>query len=106
MDNKMITENSNSYKVFRFIFNLDSRRMKASTAIRNRRETLVIALYEQGKTYRQIAEEVKISPNSIKAILNKAGLDQSTSLSSRAYELFSKDRMTPLQSRNCAWPRS
>jgi predicted transcriptional regulator len=68
-----------------------------TTTIRNRREALVIALYEQGKTYRQIAEEVKISPNSIKAILNKAGLDQSTSLSSRAYELFSKDKMTPLQ---------
>jgi predicted transcriptional regulator len=68
-----------------------------TTTIRNRREALVIALYEKGKTYRQIAEEVKISPNSIKAILNKAGLDQSTSLSSRAYELFSKDKMTPLQ---------
>lgn len=33
-------------------------------------------------------KECHVGPNSIKAVLNKAGLDQSTSMSSRAYELY------------------
>jgi hypothetical protein len=35
------------------------------------KEKLVIDLYSQGKTYRQIAEQVGISPNDIHAILEK-----------------------------------
>jgi hypothetical protein len=35
------------------------------------KERRVIDLYSQGKTYRQIAEEVRISPNDIHAILRK-----------------------------------
>jgi predicted transcriptional regulator len=63
---------------------------------RKQREALVKSLYENGKTYREIAQELKISPNSIKAILNKAGLDQATTISSRAFELYSEQK-TPLQ---------
>jgi predicted transcriptional regulator len=67
------------------------------------KEKLVIDLYSQGKTYRQIAEEVRISPNDIHAILKKeeeeknnstVTNDQQQSCSSfattKAYELFSK----------------
>ena len=36
------------------------------------------------------------APNTIKAVLNKAGLDESTSISSRAFELFSEGK-TPLE---------
>jgi hypothetical protein len=37
-----------------------------------------------------------VSPNTIKAIANKADLDESTSISSRGFELFSEGK-TPLQ---------
>jgi predicted transcriptional regulator len=63
---------------------------------RKEREALVIALYKKGKTYREIAKELRMSPNIIKAILNKEGLDQSTSMNSRAFELYSQ-RKTPLE---------
>jgi len=50
-------------------------------------------------TYREIAKEAKVSPNTIKAIVNKAGLDQNTSISSRVFELYSqqKSQKSPLQ---------
>jgi DNA-binding CsgD family transcriptional regulator len=68
------------------------------------KERRVIDLYSQGKTYRQIAEEVRISPNDIHAILKKKEEEekinsavtnnqkQRQELSSRAYELFSKGK--------------
>jgi hypothetical protein len=86
---------------------------------RQERERLVLDLYyNQGKTYRQIAKEARISPRDIGVILNKA-LEEKTegskeqqdndkaeqyqekkqrqlSLSSQAYKLFS-DRKTPLE---------
>ena len=62
---------------------------------RKEREARVIALYEKGKTYREIAKELRMSPNTIKAILSREGLDQSTSINSRAFELFSEGK-TPL----------
>jgi hypothetical protein len=37
-----------------------------------------------------------VSSNTIKAVLNRAGLDESTSIHSRAFELFSESK-TPLQ---------
>lgn len=43
---------------------------------RKQREVLVIALHEKGKTYREITKELRLSPNTIKAILNRVGLDQ------------------------------
>ena len=63
---------------------------------RKQKEALVIALSENGKTYREITKEAGVSPNTIKAILNKAGLDQATSISSRVFELYSQDK-TPLE---------
>ena len=47
-------------------------------------------------TYREITKEAGVSPNTIKAIVNKAGLDQMTSISSRVFELYSQQK-TPLQ---------
>jgi predicted transcriptional regulator len=63
---------------------------------RKQREGLVIALHEKGKTYREITREARVSPNTIKAVLNKARLDQSTPISSRVFQLFSEGK-TPLQ---------
>ncbi|MGH9975148.1 MAG: helix-turn-helix domain-containing protein, partial [Nitrososphaeraceae archaeon] len=62
---------------------------------RKQKEALIIALAEKGKTYREIAKEAGVSPNTIKAVLNRAGLDQTTSISSRAFELFTEGK-TPL----------
>src|SRR5215213_11276137 len=89
---------------------------------RQEKERLVQDLYyNQGKTYREIAKEARISPRDIGVILNKVIEDKKTegwkeerqqdnkdaeenkqqeqhhlSLSSQAYKLFS-DRKTPLE---------
>ena len=63
---------------------------------RKQKEALVLALAEKGKTYREITKEAGVSPNTIKAVLNKAGLDQNISISSRVFELYSQQK-TPLQ---------
>ena len=60
------------------------------------KEALVIAMLEKGDSYRCIAQRAKVSPNTIKAISNRAGLDESTSISSRAFELYVQQR-TPVQ---------
>jgi DNA-binding CsgD family transcriptional regulator len=74
---------------------------------REEKETRVIDLYSQGKTYRQIAEEIRISPNDIHAILKKKEEEKNNSsvtnyqkqrqeLSSKAYKLFSEGK-TPVE---------
>ncbi|MGC1135171.1 MAG: helix-turn-helix domain-containing protein [Nitrososphaeraceae archaeon] len=63
---------------------------------KKQKEALVIALAENGKTYREIAKEAGVSPNTIKLVLNRTGLDQNTSTSSRAFELFAEGK-NPLQ---------
>ena len=63
---------------------------------RKQKEALGLALAEKGKTYREITREARVSPITIKAVLSKAGLDQNTSLASRAFELFSEGK-NPLQ---------
>jgi hypothetical protein len=81
---------------------------------RQERERLVLDLYNQGKTYREISKEARISPRDIGIILNKAievktegskeqddaeknrQEEQHLSLSTQAYKLFS-DRKTPLE---------
>jgi hypothetical protein len=85
---------------------------------RQERERLVIDLYNQGKTYREICKQVRISPRDIGVILNKViegkaerskeeqdninsknqNQEQQPhrSLSAQAYKLFS-DRKTPLE---------
>ena len=59
---------------------------------RKQKEALILALAEKGATYREITKKAGVSPNTIKAVLNKAGLDQNTSVSSRAFELYSNKR--------------
>jgi transcriptional regulator len=63
---------------------------------RKQKEALVVAMRENGKSYREIVQELKLSPNTIKTISNKAGLDESTSISSRAFELYSQQQ-SPLE---------
>ena len=86
---------------------------------RQERERLVLDLYNQGKTYREISKEARISPRDIGVILNKVvkekgeaskeqGQDnndagdkeqeqqQHLSLSAQAYKLFSEGK-TPLE---------
>jgi ATP phosphoribosyltransferase len=53
---------------------------------KKQKEALVLALAEKGKT----------SPNTIKAVLNRAGLDESSSIHSRAFELYSQQK-SPLE---------
>jgi hypothetical protein len=85
-----------------------------SILTRQERERLVLDLYNQGKTYREISKVARISPRDIGFILNKAleekskGIkqqdeaeknqleEQQLSLSAQAYKLFS-DRKTPLE---------
>lgn len=43
---------------------------------KKQREALILALAEKDKTYKEIAKEADASPNMIKAVLNKAGIDQ------------------------------
>src|SRR5215212_8399815 len=78
---------------------------------REEKERLVLDLYNQGKTYREISKEARIYPRDIGVILNKVieekreGLkedninskkEQQLSLSAQAYKLFS-DRKTQLE---------
>jgi predicted transcriptional regulator len=65
---------------------------------RKQKESLVLALAEKGKTYREITREAGVSPNTIKLVLNKAGLDQNTSLASRVFEFYSQQKTpSPLE---------
>jgi transposase len=113
----MITR-GNSFKLaIYYIFLEDTKNMTILT--RQERERLVIDLYNQGKTYREIAKEARISPCDIGIILNKVDEEKKTdgskeeeednidseknqtqaqqpSVSAQAYKLFS-DRKTPLE---------
>ena len=53
---------------------------------KKQKEALVRALLEKGSTYREITTAAGVSPN----IANRAGFDESTSISSRAFELYSQ----------------
>ena len=70
--------------------------MKWRTMNKKQKEDLVTALLEKGETYREITKQAGVSPNTVKAVANKMGLDQNTSVSSRALELYVKQK-TPLQ---------
>ena len=55
-------------------------------------------MLEKGESYRTIAQRAKVSPNTIKMLANRAGLDESTSISSRAFELYSQQKIpSPLE---------
>ena len=115
----ILVTSGNSFKLLLYnIYLEDTKYMTILT--RQERERLVIDLYyNQGKTYREIAKEARISPRDIRIILNKAveqkmteGLkeeqdninsknhnqenEQRLSISAQAYKLFS-DRKTPLE---------
>ena len=55
---------------------------------KKQKEALVLAMLEKGESYRCIAQRAKVSPNTIKMLANRAGLDETTSISSRAFELY------------------
>ena len=63
---------------------------------KKQKEALVLAMLEKGESYRNIAQRAKVSPNTIKMLANRAGLDESTSISSRAFELYVQQK-TPVQ---------
>src|SRR5919107_2579885 len=77
-----------------------------SIMTRQERERLVLELYNQGKTIREIAKEARMSFGDIGAILNKAVEEKTEgskeqeqrqlSISAQAYKLFSEGR-TPLE---------
>jgi transposase len=107
--------NSFKFRLY-YIFLEDTKYMTILT--RQERERLVLDLYNQGKTYREISKEARISPRDIRVILNKvveektkASQEQQDndkaeqyqeqeprqlSLSAQAYKLFS-ERKTPLE---------
>src|SRR5918999_352675 len=111
-------DNNKSFKLPCSIFLEDTKYMTILT--RQERERLVLDLYKQGKTYREVAKEARISPRDIGVILNKAVEDkksekskeeqdnnsgeknqnqeqeQRLSLAAQAYKLFS-ERKTPLE---------
>ena len=60
------------------------------------KEAFVIAMLEKGESYRSIAQKAKVSPNTIKMLANRAGLDESTSMSSIAFELYVQQK-TPVE---------
>ena len=65
------------------------------TMDKKQKEALVIAMLEKGESYRDIAQKAKVSPNTIKMLANRAGLDETTSISSRAFELYVQQK-TPV----------
>lgn len=59
---------------------------------RQEKEKIVLELYSQGKTYHEIAKEARVSLRDIGPILKKSGIEQSLSISSQAYKLFSEGK--------------
>ena len=55
---------------------------------RQEKERFVLELYNQGKTYHEIAKEARVSLRDIGPILKKFGIEQSLSISSQAYIFF------------------
>jgi hypothetical protein len=107
----MITRGKSFKLPLYYIFLEDTKYMTILT--RQERERLVLRLYNQGKTYREISKEARISPRDIAVILNKVieektegeeGIKQNNNdgdknqqcLSAQAYKLFS-NRKTPLE---------
>ena len=63
---------------------------------KKQKEALVLAMLEKGETYRDISRKCKVSPNTIKMLANRAGFDETTSISSRAFELYVQQK-TPVE---------
>jgi hypothetical protein len=108
----LVSEDNNSFKLPLYtIFLEDIKYMTILT--RQEKERLVLELYNQGKTYREISKEARISPRDIGIILNKVmegkterlkekrqqqdnieseKNQERLSLSSQAYKLFSEGK--------------
>ena len=67
-----------------------------TTMDKKEKEALVLAMLEKGESYRDITQKAKVSPNTIKMLANRAGLDESTSISSRTFELYVQQK-TPVE---------
>ena len=65
-----VTDDSNSFNLHLSIFSVEIEDMMVLT--REEKERLVSDLYNQGRTYREIAKEARISPRDIGIILKKA----------------------------------
>jgi hypothetical protein len=63
---------------------------------RKEKEQLIVDLYNNGSSYREIAQKARISLRDIKGILDKANGVQSLSKSSQAYQMFSEGK-SPMQ---------
>jgi hypothetical protein len=63
---------------------------------KKQKEALVKSMLEKGESYRDIAQRAKVSPNTIKMLANRAGLDETTSISSKAFELYVQQK-TPIE---------
>jgi hypothetical protein len=63
---------------------------------KKQKEALVLAMLEKGESYRDIARKARVSPNTIKMLTNRASLDETTSVSSRAFELYVQQK-TPVK---------
>src|SRR5689334_18128635 len=59
---------------------------------RREKEKFVVKLYENGKSYHEIAKEARVSLRDIKGILDKANGVQDLSKFSQAYEMFSEGK--------------
>ena len=59
---------------------------------RKEKEQLIVDLYNNGSSYREIAKEARVSLRDIKGILDKANGVQSLSKSSQAYRMFSEGK--------------
>ena len=65
----LVSHDNNSFKLPIYYTLEDTKYMTILT--RQERERLVLELYNQGKTYREISKEARISPRDIGVILNK-----------------------------------
>lgn len=89
----MVT-NDNSFKLQFGILSLVRKSMMRVGLTRLEKEKLVLELYSQGKTYHDIAKEARVSLRDIGPILKKSGVEQSLSISSQAYKLFSAGKVS------------
>ena len=101
MKTQPITVDNNTFYAELYYILWEQKIMSMRRLTKPERDDLVLDLYyNQNKTYRQIAKEARICPRDIKHILDQdvqgAQGEQSMSVSSKAYELFSEGK-SPLE---------
>jgi DNA-binding CsgD family transcriptional regulator len=105
---ELVTDDNNSFKLQSLVYLGGSKNMMILT--REEKERRVLDLYNQGKTYREIAKEARISPRDIGTIVRKAeqnhknqqqSIDNSNGKATevvdkatQAYKLFSEGKDT------------